>query len=208
MFRSVLSAALGVVVLITLTTTAIAQGSYKVRVGDILAVEVLEDPSLNRQVMVLPDGNVSFPYAGIVRAAGRSIPDVGAALRSGLASNFAAPPNVFVTIASLAERQRTGSSRPKAKTTIPVYGLGALNKPGKIEVERDTTLLQYFAEVGGFSKFAATKRIQLRRRDPQSGAEYIYPFNFRAVERGGRISGATILRAGDVIVVPERRLFE
>lgn len=204
MFRSLLGAA----VMIVMASAAFAQSAYKVRVGDVLAVEVLEDSSLNRQVLVLPDGNISFPFAGSIRVAGRSLADVSGALKAGLASNFAAPPNVFTTIATLGERKASGSGGTKAKTTIAIYGVGALNTPGKLDVERNTTLLQYFAEVGGFGKFAATKRIQLRRRDPQSGAEIIYPFNFRAVERGGRISGALVLREGDVIVVPERRLFE
>ncbi|MDR6267667.1 polysaccharide biosynthesis/export family protein [Roseobacter sp. N2S] len=209
MFRSVLNTAVGAAVLIVMVTTAaIAQSSYKVRVGDVLAVEVLEDSSLNRQVLVLPDGNISFPFAGTIRVAGRSVTDISTALQAGLASNFAAPPNVFTTVSTLGERRAAGAGGTRAQPTIAVYGLGALNKPGKLDVARDTTLLQYFAEVGGFGKFAATKRIQLRRRDPQSGQEYIFPFNFRAVEKGGRIDGAIVLRAGDVIVVPERRLFE
>jgi polysaccharide export outer membrane protein len=201
-----LHAALSAAVLMVMATTAVAQESYKVRVGDVLAIEVLEDPTLNRQILVLPDGSFSFPFAGIVPAAGRSIPDITANLQSKLASNFASPPSVFAAVRTLAERKPSGTG--KADRKIAVYGLGALNVPGKIEVARNTTLLQYFAEVGGFGKFAATKRIQLRRRDPQSGKEIVFPFNFRAVERGARIDGSIILRDGDVIVVPERRLFE
>ena len=71
-----------------------------------------------------------------------------------------------------------------------------------------TTLLQAIALAGGLDRFAATKRIQLRRTDPSTGQERLYLFNYNAVERGGAIQSMITLREGDVIIVPERRLFE
>ena len=64
------------------------------------------------------------------------------------------------------------------------------------------------ALAGGLERFAATKRIQLRRSDPATGQERLYLFNFNAVERGAAIQSMITMREGDVIVVPERRLFE
>ena len=195
----------GVFAALVFATASAAQSSYKVKTGDVLAIEVLEDPNLNRQVLVLPDGNISFPLAGTVPTSGRSIADVKAQITSALASNFAAPPTVFVSVASLG-RSSGGSS--SGSSSITVYALGAMNGQGKIKITRGTTLLQFLAESGGFTQFAATKRIQLRRRDPQNGQEHVYTFDYNAVTRGGKIPGATTLRQGDVIVVPERRLFE
>ncbi|PJN94182.1 sugar transporter, partial [Amaricoccus sp. HAR-UPW-R2A-40] len=56
-------------------------------------------------------------------------------------------------------------------------------------------------------RFAATKRIQLRRRGAD-GQEQIFVFNYKAVERGAAIESMITMREGDVILVPERRLFE
>lgn len=191
--------------MLVLATGAFAQSSYKIKTGDVLTVEVLEDPNLNRQVLVLPDGRISFPLAGTVQVAGRSISEVNAALQSALAPNFAADPSVFVNVATLNQQRARGPAAPR---TIDVFGIGELNAPGMAEVKKNTTLLQFLATAGGFTKFAATKRIQLRRRDPQSGEEYVYPFNYHAVTRGARIRGDFRLMDGDVIIVPERRLFE
>ena len=74
-------------------------------------------------------------------------------------------------------------------------------------MEAGTTLLQAIALSGGLDRFAATKRIQLRRTD-STGQERLYLFNFNAVERGAAIQSMITMREGDVIVVPERRLFE
>ena len=85
--------------------------------------------------------------------------------------------------------------------------LGQVATPGLVEVEPGTTLLQAVALAGGLDRFAATKRIQLRRTDP-TGQERLFLFNFKAVERGGAIQSMITLREGDVLIVPERRLFE
>lgn len=198
MIRSII----GALIALVLAGAAAAQG-YQIRTGDVLQIEVLEDPSLNRSTLVLPDGSVSFPLAGTLRAAGRSIGDFQSSLANALAPNFAAQPTVFVTVAQLAAT--TQEVAPDA--TVDVYALGEFNTPGRFDLEPGTSLLQFLAASGGLTRFAATKRIQLRRRDG-SGQEVVYRFNLRAVEQGGRIQGQLILQPGDVIVAPERRLFE
>ena len=95
----------------------------------------------------------------------------------------------------------TGSS------ATSIYAMGEFNKPGKMPLTPGTTLLQFLAESGGLTKFAATKRIQLHRVDSKTGKETVYTFNYKAVQRGSTAPVIT-LRGGDVIVVPERRLFE
>jgi len=178
---------------------AFAQAAgYRIQPGDTLNVVVLEDETLNSQVLVLPDGQISVPLAGTVRAAGRTVEQVEQTVADRLASNFAVRPNVFVSVTGVAEDG----------LLIDVYVLGRVNEPGLREVEVGTTLLQAIALGGGFDRFAATKRIQLRRMDPATGEERLYIFNYDAVERGGAISSMITLRQGDVIIVPERRLFE
>jgi polysaccharide export outer membrane protein len=173
-----------------------AQG-YAIQPGDVLQVTVLEDETLNQQALVLPDGRISVPLAGSIRAAGRSVQAVESSIADQLASNFAARPNVFVSVVSVTEEDEL----------FPIYVLGQVLDPGPKEVEVGTTLLQAIAYAGGVDRFAATKRVQLRRRGAD-GQERLYLFNYNAVERGGAILTMLALREGDVIIVPERRLFE
>ncbi|WP_424934651.1 polysaccharide biosynthesis/export family protein [Amaricoccus macauensis] len=177
---------------------ALAQSAgYRVQPGDTLAITVLEDDTLNREVLVLPDGRISVPLAGSVQAGGNSVGTIESTIADRLASNFAVRPSVFVSVTTVDEDG----------LTFPVYVLGEVAAPGIHEVETGTTLLQAIALAGGPDRFAATKRIQLRRTD-SSGQEKLYLFNYRAVERGGSIQSMITLREGDVILVPERRLFE
>ncbi len=195
----------GVLVMILFGTLASAQGAYKVQPGDVLRIEVLEDQTLNRDALVLPDGTISVPMVGSVAAGGRTLDAIQAAIVSGLTPNFASPPNVFVTVAALnaAAAPAGGSSR-----SIDVYVIGAVNNPGKARVRSGTTLLQFLAESGGFTRFAAKKRIQLRRTDGKTGRTTVYKFDYRAIENGAATAAPIVLKKGDVIVVPERRLFE
>ena len=177
---------------------AFAQSAgYRIQPGDELAITVLEDDTLNRQLLVLPDGTISVPLAGTVRAGGRSVESVEAAIADQLASNFAVRPSVFVSVVTVDETYGT----------FPIFVMGQVATPGMVEVEPGTTLLQAIALAGGLDRFAATKRIQLRRAD-STGQQRLYLFNFKAGERGAAIQSMIALREGDVIIVPERRLFE
>lgn len=193
-----------------LTLPATAQdGGYLIRPGDVLQIEVLEDPGLNRSVLVAPDGRFTMPLAGVISTSGKTVEAVQTELSTRLAPNFAAAPNVYVSIERIAERVApSGGGVAKAPPTIEIYVLGEAAKPGRLSVAPGTTVLQFFAEMGGFSKFAATKRIQLRRTDPKTGEETTYTINYDAIERGTSRMGATVLLKGDVFVVPQRKLFE
>ena len=83
-----------------------------------------------------------------------------------------------------------------------IFVMGEALKTGKIEVKSGSTLLQVLAEIGGFTKFAAVKRIQIRR-----GSETIV-VNYKAIEAGQDQSAQMVIKSGDVILVPQRRLFE
>ena len=202
-----LRAALALVVSLLFTTVSVAQDSYRIRAGDVLRIEVIEDSSLNRSVLVSPDGRITVPLAGAVQAAGRPVEAIQADLAAQLASNFAATPSVFVSVERLVEARPSTPRAPVPDPTIDVYVLGEAGNTGKLTVDPETTVLQLFAQMGGFSNFAATSRIQLRRAD-RSGAETVYILDYDAIEAGLSPNGTSRLQDGDVIIVPQRRLFE
>lgn len=187
-------------------TVAFAQSQYNIRSGDTLAVEVLEDPSLNRSLLVLPNGTITFPFAGSVQAGGQSPDAVAGAIASRISSNFASEPTVFVTVQSL--RPRVEAQAPQIGPTIDVYMLGEIGAPGLKQIERGTTVLQALATSGGFTRFAATKRILLRRSNISTGEQTVSRINYKAIASGASVGSDIVLADGDVIIVPERRLFE
>ncbi len=182
---------------------AAAQSSYHIKPGDVLHIEVLQDSSLNRSVLVAPDGRITMPLAGTLKVSGDTVDQVAALLTQKLAPNYAAKPTVYVGIASVA----TSTAATGTGKMIDVYVIGEANKPGKFSVAQGTTILQFLAEIGGFTSFAATKRIQLRRTDAK-GHETVYTLNYQAVENGGTDTLTSLVAKGDVFIIPPRHLFE
>jgi polysaccharide biosynthesis/export protein len=187
---------------LSLFAGAAAAQDYKLRAGDTIRIEVLEDQTINRSLLIAPDGRVSLPLAGVVSAAGRSIESLQAELVSRLAPSFASPPTVYVALEKQKDPRPSTGGVAAAPVGTGVYILGEAGKPGRLEVKPGTTLLQLFSQMGGFTKFAATKRIQLRR------GNQIFLFDYKAIEAGTSNAGSTTISDGDVIVVPQRKLFE
>lgn len=193
--------------LILMAGTALAQSEYRLQPGDSLTIEVLEDATLNRAVLVLPDGRFNFPFAGSLQAAGRTVGEIEAAVASAIASNFASRPTVFVSARPLERALDPSGATLADSETIDIYFLGEVNNPGLVAVKPGTTLLQAMAIGGGVTRFAAIKRIQLRRTDQKTGVQDVVTLNYKALANG-TASNVIELKDGDVILVPERRLFE
>lgn len=193
--------------LVWTASVATAQTGYRIQPGDVLSVEVLQDPSLNRDILVLPDGSISFPFAGAMRASGMTTGQVQSQIAQGISSNFTVQPNVFVAVRTVTEPV-IGTGIPLPPVTMDIYYLGEWNTPGVAELPPGTTLVQALSMGGGFSNFAATNRIQLRRVDRHTGQTSVVTVDYRAIARGAVLSHDPVLHEGDVILAPERRLFE
>lgn len=185
---------LGFFLTLVFSSTFAAAQDYRVQPGDTLRIEVIEDSSLNRSVLVSPDGRISLPGAGAIRAGGRTLEQIQRSLADSLEPNFVTRPNVYVDLEALAPEEED--------ETIAIFVVGEGTTVGQVDVEPGTTLLQAFAAFGGFTNFAATKRIQLRR-----GSD-IYLIDYTKILDGTSTNGAVRMREGDVIIIPQRKLFE
>jgi polysaccharide export outer membrane protein len=87
-----------------------------------------------------------------------------------------------------------------------VFITGEVLRPGYFVMRTRLNVMQAIAEAGGFSPFAAKRRIQVRRKI--NGVESTFVFDYDAFFSGTNVDDNIGLRAGDVIIVPERGLFE
>lgn len=176
---------------------------FRLGVGDVLSVSVLEDSSLDRQLLVRPDGRVSMPLAGAPRAVGRTPEQLAGAIRAGLSDDFIEPPTVTVALVGLgfeAEDQDDEDAFPV------IYVLGEVNRPGSFTVREPVGLLQALALAGGPGIFAAKERVQVRRVT-ELGVEEVLLVDYEALEEGAA-APLVLLGDGDTVMVPERGLFE
>jgi polysaccharide biosynthesis/export protein len=188
--------------LLFLGVFGIAANAQTLKSGDALSITVLQDPKLDRQVIIDPFGQIAFPLAGHIRARGLTPQAVENAIKAKLKDNYK-DENLDVTVALVAVGK---PDIPEDDLKPKVFITGEILRPGSYIVRQRTTLMQAIALAGGLGPYAAKRRLQVRRRIGDE--ETIYVFDYRAYEAGADLEGNITLHAGDVIMVPERGLFE
>jgi len=186
-----------------------AQEAPTLRSGNTVAIQVFQDPKLDRTTLIGPSGMISFPLVGEVRAAGLQPTELANLLKTRLQDKYSTPLDITVSLISLGERERTGPTGPTEdrETFKPRFFVtGEVRAPGAYPIGTGATVLQGIALAGGLQQFAAKRRIQVRRKI--RGIEEIFVFDYDGFEAGYNLSGNINLRPNDVIVVPERGLFE
>jgi polysaccharide biosynthesis/export protein len=160
---------------------------YQVNPGDILQVFVWNEKDLNQEVLVRPDGTISIPLAGQVRAGGLSVLEIEKSLTDALTKYMNDKPTVTVAI--------------KETRGYIVYVLGKVNRPGPFPINQPTDVMQALAMAGGLNAFAAESNIHVLRRD-KNGAQNAIRFRYSDVKAGEELQTNIVLQSGDVVVVP------
>jgi polysaccharide export outer membrane protein len=169
------------------------------RPGDRIQISVWQDPKLDRTVIVGPDGMISFPLAGHIKASGKTPQALEDVLRGRLQKNYSGQLDVTVSLADV-NKDEAAESKPR------VYITGEVLRPGPYVVKPTINVMQAIALAGGLGPFAAKQRIQLHRKI--NGVDSIFIFNFNAYVAATDTADNINLRSGDIIIVPERGLLE
>ncbi|MCP4274980.1 MAG: polysaccharide export protein [Gammaproteobacteria bacterium] len=174
-----------VFLLLGVPASALAEAKYLLQPGDILEISVWQEPDLQRDVLVRPDGGISFPLVGEVDTTGVSVDLVAAEVSKRLEKYI---PDTVVTVSL---KQMAGNR---------IYVLGKVNRPGEFPLSRNVDVMQALSMAGGMTPFAASDEIQVLRRE--DGVQQSIAFNYSAVEKGSDLSQNIMLLPGDLVVVP------
>lgn len=158
--------------------------SYRVGAPDILEVTILPEPTIERQVVVRPDGMISMDLIGDVPAGGRSIDEIAADIEKRIAR--------FKRDASVTVRLKDAES-----TAITVFG--EVRLPNTFPLVKETRVAEAIGKVGGETIFARTGRIRVIRSGGGETAVYIVDLN---AIRSGDLRTNIVLASGDIVYVP------
>jgi polysaccharide export outer membrane protein len=158
---------------------------YEVQPGDLLHISVWREEDLDLDVLVRPDGGLSFPLAGDISAAGKTVEDLRTELTARLERYI---PDLFVTVLV---QQINGNK---------AYVIGQVNRPGEIIMNPRVDVMQALSLAGGMTTFSSPNDIFILRRE--NGQQRTMPFRFDDVVRGRNLGQNIVLRSGDVVVVP------
>lgn len=171
-------------------TAAVAQDpEYLIGIEDVLEISVWRNAELSKTVVVRPDGMISLPLVGDMKAAGLT----PSQLRDSI-------------IESLKEYQETvvASVIVQEVKSYRIYVLGEVINPGSYTVMRKTTLLQAIALAGGFNPFASKNKLILIREklDKSAKPERISVRFDDIIDGDSKTDRNLVLKPGDTIFVP------
>lgn len=159
--------------------------AYIIGEQDSLMITVWKEKELSGSVVVRPDGKITVPLVGEVKAIGMTPVQLQSLLSEKL-KPFVTMPQVTVSVSDIRSRK--------------VYLVGHAAREGAFNVNSSTTALQIIAQAGGLKDFAKRKKIYILR---QQGAEQVrYSFNYDEVIKGKKQEQNILLQPGDTIVVP------
>lgn len=171
-------------------TSAKSSANYKIRAGDVLQITVWREENMDREVLVLPDGTISFPLIGSFAVQGHTPAQVQGTIKSKLASLI---PDASVTVLV------------KAALGNSVSVIGQVAKPGEIIMSHQLSVMQALSQAGGLTPYADESDIIILRR--VNGEETSIEFPYDDIIRGRELNKNISLVPGDVVVVPTAGLF-
>ena len=159
--------------------------SYKIGAGDVLNISVWKEDGLQKEVLIRPDGGMSFPLAGDVHAGGKSVSQLQKLLAEKI-KRYIPDPVVNVSVRKIQNNK--------------IFVVGKVIRPGEYVGSAYIDVMQALAMSGGLNAYASANNIKILRRT--NGKLRSIPFEYGEVSSGSNLQQNIILKSGDVVVVP------
>jgi len=165
--------------------SGIRENTYQIGPGDALEISVWKDESLNKEILVPPDGIISYPLIGEIDVTRLTVPELRDNVMKKLGEYV---PDATVTVMLL------------RASSLTAYVIGKVNKPGQFPINMDTNVMQVLAMAGGLNPYAVPGKILVLRL--KEGKTVALRFDYNEVKKGEGLEQNILLERGDVVVVP------
>jgi len=164
------------------------KSEYVIGVSDHLAIKVWKNGDLSTDAIVRPDGTITLPLLGDLRAAGRTPTELKEQVQK-LLANYIRDESAVVTI---------------AVTGVNSYSFtvsGNVEHPGVFSSPKYVTVLEAIQLAGGLNRYASPGKTQIFRLT-KNGSARVIPIDYDAVQSGRQPDANIALLAGDRVFVP------
>jgi polysaccharide biosynthesis/export protein len=173
-----------IVIFLSLPCIAVAaDANYIIGESDSLDISIWGEQTLSRQITVRPDGLISLPLIGEVKADGKTPVELQGIIQQSL-SKFIKDPKCVVIVLD-----------PKSKQ---VYVDGQVMNPGQFILDKDIYFSQIISLAGGFTEWANKGSIIILRTE--GGKRVPIKADYNKIVKG-KIPDIKLM-PGDTIVVP------
>ncbi|MBA3397696.1 MAG: polysaccharide biosynthesis/export family protein [Deltaproteobacteria bacterium] len=158
-------------------------------VGDVLAINVWEQKELNTEATIRPDGTITMPLVGDLKAGGETPTSLKNQIKTRL-QDFVKLQGTEITVAV------------KAWKSYKFRLAGEVQKEGIYTSDSFVTVADALAMAGGVTRFAKRDDIVLLRTDPATRKQKQIPLNYDLLASGRRADMNIWVLPGDQIYVP------
>ena len=168
---------------------------YKLRVGDRVSLQILEDRDQPRGLVVADSGELDVPYVGRVSATDKTCKQLADELKGQLEKEYYHRATVIIAL----------DAANKLLGRIYVWGQVRNQGPIDIAVNENLTASKAILRAGGFADFANKKKVKVVRPDNVKGSgKQSFELNMDEIFEKGKTEKDVILQPDDFIIVPSR----
>lgn len=158
-------------------------------VGDVIDINVWENKELSSEVTVRPDGTITMPLVGDLKAQGQTPTSLKQTIKTKI-QEYVKLEGTEVTIAV--------KEWKSYKFTVQ----GEVMRQGVFESPQFVTISEALAMAGGLTRFAKRSGIRIFRRDATTRALRQIPIDYDDLTTGDRLDMNIWILPGDTISVP------
>ena len=162
-----------------------AMPDYIIHPSDILEISVYGEAELTKELVVRPDGKISYPLIGDIGVAGLSPGQIKMIVDTEI-SAFIPEASSTVIVKSLG--------------SLKYYVVGEVSNPGMFNVSTQLTVLQALSLAGGLKTFAEQDNIIIVRGHGKGTVKI--SFDYDDAKKGKKLEQNILLKRGDVVLVP------
>lgn len=173
----------------------VADPSTPLGIGDTVTFSIAEDRDLPVKLRVTDSGELDIPYAGRIRALGKTTDNVAAEAKRVLEARYYYRATVKLGV----DQRAIGRSLGK------VYLTGLVRTPGPQDLfpGEKLTVSAAIVKAGGFAQFADTGHVMVTRKK-SSGQSESFNVDVGAVLKKGKANKDVEVLDGDFIYVPQK----
>ncbi|MCE9575448.1 MAG: polysaccharide biosynthesis/export family protein [Deltaproteobacteria bacterium] len=167
------------------------KAEYVLGIGDQLGINVWENAALSTDALIRPDGTITMPLVGDLKAAGETPSTLKAAIKERLVDFVKLPGGGNeITVAV------------KSANSYRITVSGEVAHPGVFGSDHYISVAEAVALAGGFTRFAKRNSMTLQRRDAKTGAVRMIPLAYDFLVDGSHPEMNLTLIGGDSLFVP------
>ncbi len=177
----------------------VPDATYKLRVGDTVSFQILEDRIWNpldapKPLVVTDSGELDVPYIGRVVVVDKTCKQVADEIKASLEKDYYKKATVVLSL-NVANR-----------LWGRVYIMGQVHNQGELDMQLNENLTagEAILRAGGFADFANKNKVKLVRAAGANGEKQTFDLDMEQILENGKTERDIILKPGDLIVVPSR----